>query len=319
MVDIIGHKKILDRFKNSKSKNALSHAHLIIGDDGIGKSLVAKELAKIILNIDKEKNHIDIVDYKTQEASFKISNVRDIISEVNKKPYEGSQKVIIIYNGEKMTIEAQNALLKTIEEPPKGVYIIILSNNLDLMLETIKSRCQITKLLPLNDDELLEFINKKYKDVDKASKSTFIAFSQGIPGRIDKLAKDTSFFIIRNFVLDLLLTIANRNINNVVLYTTYFDSKAKNEISKALMGKNIELLEQIISFTRDVIICKEVANDGFIINRDKLEEIKKLASLMSYKKLNNFINIVDRTRENLKSNTNRVLTFNEMMRKMLEA
>lgn len=319
MRDIIGHRKILNRFIVSKSKNALAHAHLIVGEDGIGKSLLAKGFAEVILGIEPRESHVDIIDYKTTENSFKISHVRELVSEVNKKPYEGDKKVIILYDGQKMTTEAQNALLKTIEEPPNGVYIIILTTSLELILDTIKSRCQICKLTPLGGENLLEFINRDYKMVDETTKKALIAFSQGIPGRIDKFINDKGFGILRNFVLDVLLSISNRNEKDILEYTGYFESKSKSEVAKVLVGKNDDLLEQFVSFTRDIILYKEMANESFIINNDKIEEIQEIANLMSYKKLKEFVGIIDETRVNLLSNTNRALTFNDMMRKMLEA
>ncbi|MGL4656031.1 MAG: DNA polymerase III subunit delta' [Sarcina sp.] len=319
MRDIIGHRKILNRFVISKSKNALAHAHLIVGEDGIGKSLLARGFAEIILGIEPRESHVDIIDYRTSESSFKISHVRELVSEVNKKPYEGDKKVIILYDGQKMTVEAQNALLKTIEEPPNGVYIIILTTSLDLILDTIKSRCQICKLTPLSGEDLQEFVDRDYRMVDETTKKALVAFSQGIPGRIDKFVNDKSFGILRDFVLDVLLSISNRSEKDILEYTGYFESKSKSEVAKVLMGKNDDLLEQFVSFTRDIILYKEMANESFIINNDKIEKIQELANLMSYKKLKEFVRIVDETRVNLLSNTNRALTFNDMMRKMLEA
>ena len=319
MRDIIGHRKVLNRFMVSKSKNALAHAHLIVGEDGIGKSLLAKGLAEVILGVEPRDNHVDIINYKTSENTFKIANVRELISEVNKKPYEGDKKVIILYDGQKMTTEAQNALLKTIEEPPSGVYIIILTTSLELLLDTIKSRCQISKLSPLSGDDILEFINRDYKHIDEEGKASLIAFSQGIPGRIEKFTSDKGFGILRDFVLDILLSVAKRSEKDAIKYTGYFETKSKAEISKVLVGRNNDLLEQIVLFTRDIIIYKEIANAKLIINSDKLERIAEIANLMPYKKLKEFTRIIDETREKLVSNTNRSLTFNEMMRKMLEA
>ena len=319
MRDIIGHRKILNRFILSKSRNALAHAHLIVGEDGIGKSFLAKGFAEVILGIEPRGSHVDIIEYKTTENSFKISHVRELVSEVNKKPYEGDKKVIILYDGQKMTTEAQNALLKTIEEPPNGVYIIILTTSLDLILDTIKSRCQICKLVPLGGVDLLEFVNREYKFIDEDTKKALIAFSQGIPGRIDKFVNDKGFGMLRDFILDILLAISKRSEKDILEYTGYFESRSKNEVAKILVGKNDDLLEQFVSFTRDIILYKEMANESFIINSDKIIEIQELANLMSYKKLKEFVGIVDETRINLLSNTNRALTFNDMMRKMLEA
>lgn len=319
MRDIIGHRQILNRFMISKSRNALAHAHLIVGDDGIGKSLLAKGLAEVILGIEPRDEHVDIINYKTSENTFKIANVRELVSEVNKKPYEGDKKVIILYDGQKMTTEAQNALLKTIEEPPVGVYIIILTTSLELILDTIKSRCQICKLSPLSVDYIVDFIDRDYSYVDADTKKAMIAFSQGIPGRIEKFISDKGFGLLRDFVLDILLSVAKRSEEDIIKYTGYFETKSKAEISKVLVGRNDDLLEQIIAFTRDIILYKEIADERFIINSDKITRVSEIANLMPYKKLKEFSRIIDETRENLVSNTNKSLTFNDMMRKMLEA
>ena len=81
----------------------------------------------MILEKEQDKDYVDIVNYKPKKASFGVDEVRDVIDEVNKKPYEGNKKVVIIHEGSKLTVQAQNALLKTIEDPPEGVFIIILS------------------------------------------------------------------------------------------------------------------------------------------------------------------------------------------------
>src|SRR3712207_8310639 len=88
-----------------------------------------------------------------------------LIEEINKKPYEGDNKVVIVYNADKMTMQAQNAFLKTIEEPPFGVYIFLLCENSESILDTIKSRCQIHKLNPLSFDEMKIFLQTNYKDL----------------------------------------------------------------------------------------------------------------------------------------------------------
>jgi len=160
----IGHNKIRESFDKLIEKCALSHAHLIIGEDGIGKSKIAQIFALSILGKSQEREYADIVNYRVNEKSIGIDEVRGIIQEIYKKPFEGDKKVIIIHKGNKLTIQAQNALLKTIEEPPKGVYIIILCESGDLILDTIKSRCQIHKLSPLNIEDMREYINLYFKD-----------------------------------------------------------------------------------------------------------------------------------------------------------
>lgn len=306
---MIGHKKIIDRFSKSVSKNALSHAHLIIGEDGIGKSLLAEEFAYKILNIEKRKEHIDIVNYKSDKASFGVDLVRSIIEEANKKPYEGDKKVIIIHNGEKLTVAAQNALLKTIEEPLLGVFIIILSSNIDSILETIRSRCQIHRLAPLSKEEISLYINSHYKEIDKDLYKTLIYFSEGIPGRVDKFMKDSVFKEIRNTVIAMLKDIGRGTLGIPIKYSDKLSS---------MKGNEEEILETITVFARDSIVYKEIENNLSIINGDKIEDIREIANNLSYKKLNRIIKLVNEARNNLKSNTNLWLTLDSMLISILE-
>ena len=158
MRKFIGYENLINNFRNRCMNNTLSHAHLIAGEDGIGKSKLANILAKLILNGNFDREYVDIINYRSNKASFGVDDVRNIIEEVSKKPFEGDKKVIIIHEGNKLTTQAQNALLKTIEEPPVGVHIIILCESLELILDTIKSRCEIYKLTPLTKEELYEYI-----------------------------------------------------------------------------------------------------------------------------------------------------------------
>ncbi|TPG03030.1 DNA polymerase III subunit delta' [Clostridium perfringens] len=306
---MIGHNKVRDRFSKSVSKNALSHAHLIIGEDGIGKSLLADEFAYKILGIPSQREHVDIVHYKSEKSSFGVDLVRNIIAEANKKPYECDRKVIIIHNGEKLTVAAQNALLKTIEEPLTGIFIIILSSNIDSILETIRSRCQIHRLAPLSKEEINLYISKKYNGIDDELNRTLISFSEGIPGRVDKFMNDDIFKDIRNTVIEMLKDIGHGKIEVPIKYSDKFYS---------MKGNEEEILETITIFARDSIIFKEIENNLSIINGDKIDDIREIASNLSYNKLNRIIKVVNEARNNLKSNTNLWLTLDSMLISILE-
>ena len=306
---MIGHNKVRDRFSKSVSKNALSHAHLIIGEDGIGKSLLADEFAYKILGIPSQREHVDIVHSKSEKASFGVDLVRTIIAEANKKPYECDRKVIIIHNGEKLTVAAQNALLKTIEEPLTGIFIIILSSNIDSILETIRSRCQIHRLAPLSKEEINLYISKKYNGIDDELNRTLISFSEGIPGRVDKFMNDDIFKDIRNTVIEMLKDIGHGKIEVPIKYSDKFYS---------MKGNEEEILETITIFARDSIIFKEIENNLSIINGDKIDDIREIASNLSYNKLNRIIKVVNEARNNLKSNTNLWLTLDSMLISILE-
>lgn len=306
---IIGHDEIQRGFEKSLRNNALSHAHILIGPDGIGKSLLAKKWALMILGKHDNRDYIDIIQYRTEKASFGVDDVREIIEEVNKKPYEGDKKVVIINQGNKLTVQAQNALLKTIEEPPQGVFIFILCESGELILETIKSRCQIHKLTPLNIDEMNEFLDRDYKDIDYHARKTLLAFAEGIPGKIERFLNDEEFAHVRNLAIQLLHDSNNKEASTVIKY--------EEEFSK-LNDKQDEFLSMVVSFIRDIILSKEVNDTSLIINGDKIDDIKLLANELSYKKLNSMVDILLETKRNLDRNTNAAITFNVMLVKILE-
>lgn len=309
MEEYIGHKKIIDGFKKRAESNTLSHAHLIVGANGIGKSKVADIFSSLILNKELFKANVDSIEYRPKKASIGVDDVREIIEEVNKKPYEGDKKVITIFSGEKLTIQAQNALLKTIEEPPKGVFIIILTTSIEIILETIKSRCQIYKLTPLSNEEIQSYILKKYGNINTIDFSPALSYAGGIPGRLEKFIDDEELQEARKVVLELIREINDKNVESILKYEKKL-LKYKDEKE--------ELLGIIEGFIRDIIVYKEVSDKKFIINSDKRKEIEELVNLMSYKKLNSMIDAVKELRKNLESNSNFSINLNIMLMSFLE-
>ena len=309
MRNFVGHSSLIENFKNRCSNGNLSHAQLISGEDGIGKSILAEILGKLILNGDLNREYVDIINYRPSKASFGVDDVREIIDEVNKKPFEGDKKVIIIHQGNKLTIQAQNALLKTIEEPPTEVYIIILCESLELILDTIKSRCEIYKLTPLTKDELYKYIAIKGYDYSEEEKSSAIAFSEGIPGRIDRYFSDTELQELRDKIVDLLLQLTNNEIEAIL---------EKEEQLVSYKQNKEEVINVLSSFIRDILVNKEVYNENLIINRDKIKEIERLTNEMSFKKLNKMLLGLQEARKNIKNNVSWALTVRIMLMDFME-
>ena len=309
MRNFIGYSSLIENFKNRCSNGNLSHAQLISGEDGIGKSILAEILGKLILNGDINREYVDIINYKPIKASFGVDDVRDIIDEVNKKPFEGDKKVIIIHQGNKLTIQAQNALLKTIEEPPTEVYIIILCESLELILDTIKSRCEIYKLTPLTKDELYKYIAIKGYDYSEEEKSSAIAFSEGIPGRIDRYFSDTELQELRDKIVDLLLQLTNNEIEAIL---------EKEEQLVSYKQNKEEVVNVLSSFIRDILVNKEVYNENLIINRDKIRSIERLTNEMSFKKLNKMLLGLQEARKNIKNNVSWAMTVRIMLMDFME-
>lgn len=309
--NIIGHEKIRYQIINSIEGGRFSHAYVISGEDGIGKSLIAREIAIKVLGKDTEKQYADIVEFTIlkDKKSIGIDEIKKIIEETNKKPYEGDNKVIILYKADKMTEAAQNAFLKTIEEPPGGVFIILLCEKLENILDTIKSRCQIYKLNRLNEEEMILFLNNRYKNLSEDELKIISAFSDGIPGRAERFVEDHSLMEIRNTVVDILKNSYESNLDRILAYSDFL-LKHKNEWQ--------EVLTCFLSCIRDVLIYKETANRELIINIDKINEIKDIAEMFSFNKLNGIINIIKDTRNKLDRNVNSALVFDSMLVKIQE-
>lgn len=309
MRKFIGYGTLINNFRNRCMNNTISHAHLIAGEDGIGKSKLANILSKLILNGELDRDYVDIINYRSNKVSFGVDDVRNIIEEVSKKPFEGDKKVIIIHEGNKLTTQAQNALLKTIEEPPKGVHIIILCESLELILDTIKSRCEIYKLTPLTKEELYEYIRIKKFNYNENEIKSAIAFSEGIPGRIDRYFNDDTLKELRSRIIDL---IKDLNKNNVEVILQH------EEKLMVLKDNKEEVLNILGGFIRDILIHKEVENKDFIINGDKIDDINELTKEMSFRKLNNMIMTIEEARKNIKSNVSWAMILRVMLMGFME-
>lgn len=308
MREFIGYEKIIQGFFRRVDNGTLSHAHLIIGPNGIGKSILARIFALRILNKDKDIDYVDIVNYRPSKASMGVDEVREIIEEVSKRPYEGDKKVIIIHEGSKLTIQAQNALLKTIEEPPQGVYIILLAESLETLLETIKSRCQVYKLTPLNNKQMEMYINTLGSYSEEEIKAS-LAYGEGIPGKAERLLNDDNLSELREIIVKLLKDINYAKEDLVLIY----ENKLEN-----YKTQQDEVLNLMASFIRDIIVAKEAEDKNKIINIDKYDDIVEIANSLSYKKLNSMLEYIKEGRVNLMNNGSYSLVISVILMGFLE-
>lgn len=306
---IIGHNTIRELFLKAIKENTLSHAYLIVGEDGIGKSILVKEIALQILGKTRDIDYVDLINFRSNGKSIGVDDTRKLIIEINKKPFEGDKKVIVIHNCETMTEAAQNAFLKTIEEPPVGVYIFLLCENLASILDTVKSRTSIYRLNRLSKNEIEEYIHKNYGDISEEKEKMLISFSDGIPGVIDKLVKDEEFNNIRDLVLDILLNVKNIERNKIFDYT---DKLCK------FKDKWEDVLTVFSSYVRDIMVYGETYSIENIINLDKISDIKDLKGRYTYSKLIKILEIIKYVRENLERNVNTEGIFDIMLIRLQE-
>ena len=179
--EIIGNQQIKEELLKSLKENKVSHSYLFVGIEGIGKQMIAKSFAQMILCTDKEENgcnqcksciefhsnnHPDFLYIEPDGNSIKIDQIRYLQRKIQEKPIISNKKVYIINDANKMTQEAQNCLLKTLEEPPEYATIILIGNNENAFLNTIKSRCMIINFKPIDKEKIQQYMEQNYQMYD---------------------------------------------------------------------------------------------------------------------------------------------------------
>lgn len=164
--NIIGNESIKNTLEKSVKTNQITHSYLMIGIQGIGKKLLAKEYAKVILDSNDIINNPDFLCIEPDGNSIKIEQIRNLQKEIQEKPIISNKKVYIIDNADLMTKEAQNCLLKTLEEPPEFAVILLIGSNENAFLPTIKSRCMILHFNRLSDTEIKSYLQEQYNELN---------------------------------------------------------------------------------------------------------------------------------------------------------
>ena len=161
--DIIGNDKLKKELIHSVEINKTSHSYLFIGTEGIGKKLIAEEFAKMLLAVKDTENSPDFSIIEPDGNSIKIEQIREFQKKVSEKPIISNKKDYIINDSDKMTVEAQNCLLKTLEEPPEFVTIILIGSNENSFLSTIKSRCMILHFEKISDEQIQKYLQDNHQ------------------------------------------------------------------------------------------------------------------------------------------------------------
>ena len=309
--DVVGHKDILKYISSEVENNRVSHAYILNGERGSGKKMLANLFAMTLLceTGDNEPcgkchsckqaesgNHPDIIRV-THEKPNSIS-VDDIRTQVNNtvdiKPYQGPYKVYIIPQADMMTPQAQNAILKTIEEPPSYAVFLLLTENAETLLPTINSRCVMLKLRNIKDTLIKKYLMENLEIPDyKADMCT--AFAQGNMGRAIMLANSDHFNEIREEAVQLLKHISEMELNEIVAAVKNI-SVYKLEIT--------DYLDIIMIWYRDVLLYKATKEIDKVVFKDQLQSIKEQARKSSYEGIELILESLEKAKARLKANVN---------------
>ncbi|AXU84826.1 DNA polymerase III subunit delta' [Clostridium sp. HMSC19D02] len=290
--NIIGQDFAKKYLTNSIKKNKLNNAYMFEGMDGIGKKKFADELSKLLLDYENLKNSPDYVLIKPDGNSIKIAQIRNLQSDIVIRPHK-DYKIYIINNAEKMTVEAQNALLKTLEEPPNYAIIILVTNNKESLLETIKSRCDIIKFSPIPIEDLKRYLINTGIEEERAQ--LLAIFSRGSIENALNLSQSSEFSMMREDIQQYIQIMLDKNIVEIL--------NIPNNMEK-YRGKIIALLDMMINYFRDIILLKENVNKNMLINVDKLVFIQNMSGKISYSQLSKIIDIIEDAKSKIKSNCN---------------
>ncbi len=320
---IVGHEDIIQGLKSAIDNNQVSHSYLFQGEESVGKKKLAMFFAKTLL-CDKKGNtpcnncsschkfdsfnHPDFLLIESEKNIIKKEKIDDFLKTIQTYPLEGDRKVVIIDNSHFMRLETQNALLKTLEEPPNYMNIILITDNVQKLIGTIQSRCQIINFYPVDINFIEEMLINEYgKTTDEAR---FIAsFTKGSVGKSINISQSEEFFNMRNELLDILdKIIINRDKSKI------FSSK---EFFENYKDEYIELLDIIIYWFRDLYIYKEIGENSLIINSDRYLSLEG-QSILSFNKINDIIDNVIDTKRNLSFNINYQLGIETMLLNMQE-
>lgn len=295
----------------------ISHAYIFDGPDRSGKMMLAEAFAEALLCEQEgsegchqcrackqalNRNHPDII-YVTHEKpnTIAVSDIRQQLNgTIDVKPYnaESRYKVYIVDEAEKMNEQAQNALLKTLEEPPAYAVILLLTTNADSFLQTIRSRCVTLELTAVADEKIHRHLMRKYQVVDYKAE-VCVAFAQGNVGRAIMLAGSQEFNELKDATIKLV-----RRISEVELQDVMGQVKEIEEFDQVS-----DFFDLLMLWYRDVLVAKSTGGQGKLIYKDQAHEITKQAENSSYEGLNNIFEAIENARRRTRANVNLDMTL----------
>jgi len=248
--NIIGNEKNKEILEKSIKLNKFSHSYIFWGLEGIGKKIIAKEFAKNILCLEQtnnctcksciefdSNNNPDFQLIEPNGNAVKIEQIREMQRKVSEKPIISNKKVYIIDEADTMTVEAQNCLLKTLEEPPEYITIILVCTNENNLLSTIKSRCTRMHFEALNPEKIREHIKQNYPEQEISE--NIINLSQGSIGKAIKLNENKNIY---ENIEKILLSMQNNDLIEIIQMSEEI-YKTKEEIDSILDYMNVILLK----------------------------------------------------------------------------
>lgn len=318
--DIIGQEQIKEHLHNALETGKISHAYIINGEKSSGKEFIARVFAMALqcekggtepcqechsckqMLTDNQPDVIRVMHEKPNTIS--VDDIRTQINgDVAIKPYSSPRKIYIVNEAEKMTVQAQNALLKTLEEPPAYAVILLLTANINALLPTVRSRCVVLNMKPVADGLVKKYLMEELHVPDYKAE-VCVAFSRGNIGKAKALASSEDFETVKAEALSLLKYIKDMELNEIIA--------AIRKITEYKLDVG-DYLDLIAVWYRDVLLFKATNDGNQLVFREEIQAIRTVAQRSSYEGIEDIINALDTAKRRLDANVNFELTMELLM------
>jgi DNA polymerase-3 subunit delta' len=301
---IVGQDDAVFYIKKSIESGSLSHAYLICGPPGVGKTMMAYAMASSLL--DTNGAHPDLSLVEPQGNFLTIDQVRAISRDIQLKPFAGSHKVYIIKHADAMNQESANAFLRTLEEPPPYVLFVLTTSNPGRVIGTILSRCQRVDLKSISQGLIKETLKDQY-GMDEERVLTIARLAAGSLKRAHELVSNEESMDLRDEVLLLLNTTGKRDMLSWVRMSDTLVTRVKTKEQDRYQANVREVLNALASWYRDAWVIRESRSDDLIYNRDRVDQLQDFAAGHEASSLIDGLNILEDARRSLSLNVNKDL------------
>jgi DNA polymerase-3 subunit delta' len=284
LAELIGHIKQLDSLRAALAHQRLHHAYLFAGPEGVGKRTIAMALAKAIHCSESaedycdrcancasisDSNHADVrfVQPLAGKKEISIHQVREVERELRFRSFSGKRKIAIIDPAALMNPSAQNALLKTLEEPPDNSLIILITPNAGGLLPTLRSRCLRLSFAPLPRDNVAAFLKAK-QNIGAKDAEFLAAMSMGSIGVAASLDQATLIEKRRGWI-GMLSALRDRDYQGAI---------AAAEALGATREGSLDFLRWAESWYRDLLIHGVTQKPDELVNLDMMAQIEQTAA-----------------------------------------
>ncbi|MDO4519770.1 MAG: DNA polymerase III subunit delta' [Eubacteriales bacterium] len=308
---IIGHEEIIKHLKSALQTGKISHSYIFSGDRGSGKKTIANAFAMALQCDVNEvepcqkcesckraigRNHPDIITVTHEKPdTISIDEIREqLVYDVSIKPYYNKYKIYIVPDAEKMTPQAQNAILKTIEEPPEYAVIMLLTGNVDALLPTIQSRC-IRMDLKVVPDQLVKQYLMEHLHIPDYQAELDVSFAQGSIGKAESVATSEEFNEITRNALSILKSVDSIETFELVERTQNISAEKQNYN---------DYLDLFLFWFRDVLMYKATREYDNLVYKQEIKYISEQAKMFSYEHIETILAAIEKTKTRLRANVN---------------